>query len=199
MEVSFVRTWLVQRPDKSVIHLGLMPNGAYATVPQGFPITDEEDIKTAILDPEHQARALAWYQHRADPTRQTRLRKVYPDPESDTWRYLDTHQVVTKQEDLVAALKGMELQAAIAWFAKHHGVHQARQHDDTATAPKQLDDQVLDELGEHPGQTTEALAKHFDVKAGDMIRLTQSMESRGMIVRQGRGWYVPVVDSPPRQ
>lgn len=198
MQVSFVRTWIAQRPDKSVIHIGLMPNGAYATVPQGFPITDTEDIKLAIPDPEAQARAINWFERRSDPTRQTPLRKIYPDPEDGTWRYLDSHQVVEKQEDIIAATRGMEQQAAITWFAKYHGAHQSRQHDEEARAPRELDDRVLEELREHPGQTTEALGKHFDVKAGDMVRLTQSMESRGMIVRQGRGWHLPITDPPLR-
>lgn len=181
-------------PDESTLHIGVLPNGAYAHVPTGFPITDRQQITDGISDREQQEKALYWFDHRGQTTSQMRVRKVYPDPADDTWRFIDTGQVVTKQEDLVAALKGTALQAAMVWFHSYHGQHQQRQLDAEAKAPLLPEDHVLELLAQDPGQSTENLAKQLGIQARQILALVNDMEQRALIIREGKLWYLPLTE-----
>ena len=198
MPMQFVRTWKAVLPDHQSLHIGLLLNGAYAQVPTGFPILDRGEMMACIGDPEQQQKALDWFDHRGQTTQQVKVRKVYPDPEDETWRFIDSGQVVQKQEDLVASLKGTALQAAMVWFHSYHGAHQQQRLDTNATAPQMVEDQVLELLAQDHGQSTEALAKQLGIQPRQMLSLVNSMEQRDMITRSGKLWYLPVFEELDR-
>jgi hypothetical protein len=184
--VSFARIWALHKDGRD-IKIGLMPNGAYAQAPNGFPITDKADFE-AIPEGRDRDQALAWYDRRGDRTvQEIALRKLYYEPIDDSWRYVDTRLPVDKQEDLIAALRGEALKAGMAWFHARHPIQPLTEEVEF----KLLDQQIIELLHRDPNQTTEGLAKHFEVQPRQMLDLTKSMEAQGRIVRHGRGWYLP--------
>lgn len=192
--VDFVQTW-AYRQGGTTLHVGLMPNGAYAIVPNGLPV-DREALEQCIPPGPALDQALNWYERREQgQTHGARLRLVFPDPRDDTWRYMDTHQIVESREDLLSALKGGPLQSALIWFESYHGHAQRRQLDEAARAPKRIEEQVRDLLAEQPGWLTEGLAKAVEVAPRVMMEMTRAMEAAGEIVRHGKLWYLPDQDT----
>ena len=181
-ELTFVKTWAVN----GGLHVGRMPNGAYAHI-SGLPIRSREEL-SPITDPDELARAERWLETRdrpPDPT-QAPLRKLYFEVEDESWRYIDNWGVVDRVEDLMAALKGPVLTTAIVWLQ-----HRQATGATSATVPvKPPDVQVLDLLRDDPGKTPQEMATALGFDARGIVEVLGLLRRSGQVYVDGKRFYV---------
>lgn len=184
--VTFSRTWTTN----GGMHIGRMPNGAYGHT-SGLPVTKEQDLRACIPAGEELDAALAWFENRgkAQPTDRPR-RLCYFDPDDQSWRYLDTHQVVEQIEDLMAALKGGPLAEAVAWFQRQYGA-QMPGAELPVPVLKSPQERVLEALHAETGQTLQGLAKLLGFDLRGTHDLLESMRDEQQLVTAGKKYFLP--------
>src|SRR5262245_46373477 len=198
-QVTFVRTY-VNVHEGARLHIGEQPSGAWSLVPNGFPIIERDIILRCVPAGPDRERALAWFEPRLDPEGQAKpVRKVYFEPEDETYRFVDTQQVVPLREHLIDALKGPALDAAMVWFHHYYGAAARAQREAAQQTPQGWAEQILAALrAEAHGASVDALAEHFGCPTGVIGNILIPYVKTQQVTKMGRMYYYghPQADTP---
>ena len=193
-DLTFEKTWALSNGP----HVGKLMNGAYAHF-GGLPVTDKQDLLATIPAGPDLDEALDWFENRHKRATEaqlmpTKLVMYYPPDQS--WRYVETQQLVTTVEDLYEGLKGSPaLDAALAWFFKQRQREQSGQASPSGSSISGtgIDDRVIKILGESAveGATLHDLGKHLSIEPKALVDLLQALENDQILARHGKRFYLP--------